>query len=219
MANSIAQKFRIKEDYKLLVLNQPPEFKKDIAPLPEGARILNNSKTFDQVHWFVKDKAQMEAELDGVLAMLKPNVVCWIYYPKGSSKIQTDLTRDKGWEELLKHNELQWVSLVSFNDTWSAFGMRLKTETDKKKEAAPPKERPIFDYIDPATKTVILPEDLQAMFKKAKKEFEFFETLSFTNKKEYIEWIVSAKREETRNTRVQETIERLAKKWKNPRNM
>jgi hypothetical protein len=218
MATSTAQKFRIKEDYKLLVLNQPPDFKKDMDPLPQGSRILNNSKTFDQIHWFVQDKAQMEAELDAVLEKLKPNVVCWIYYPKGSSKIQTDLTRDKGWEKLLKHDELQWVSLVSFNDTWSAFGMRLKTDTDRKKEEEP-KVRAIFDYIDPKGKTVTIPEDLQALFKKAKKEFEFFETLSFTNKKEYIEWIVSAKREETRNTRVQETIERLAKGWKNPRNM
>lgn len=218
MATSIAQKFRIKEDYKLLVLNQPPDFKSQMAPLPQGSRILNNSKTFDQIHWFVQNKAQMEEELDSVLERLKPNVVCWIYYPKGSSKIQTDLTRDKGWDKLLKHTELQWVSLVSFNDTWSAFGMRLKTETDIKKEEAP-KEREIFNYIDPVEKTVIIPEDLQALFKKAKKEYEYFNTLSFTNKKEYIEWIVSAKRDETRNTRVQETIERLAKGWKNPRNM
>lgn len=69
------------------------------------------------------------------MGLLKDDVVCWIYYPKGTSKIQTDLTRDKGWEALLKHNHLQWISLISFNDTWSAFGMRLKTEADKRKNA------------------------------------------------------------------------------------
>ncbi|RYF90014.1 MAG: antitermination protein NusB, partial [Chitinophagaceae bacterium] len=47
----------------------------------------------------------------------------------------------------------------------------------------------------------------------------FFDSLSFTNKKEYIEWIVTAKREETRTERIAGTIERLAKKWKNPRNL
>jgi len=43
----------------------------------------------------------MEKELKKVLRLVKDDVVCWIFYPKGSSKIQTDLTRDKGWEELL----------------------------------------------------------------------------------------------------------------------
>jgi hypothetical protein len=60
-------------------------------------------------------------------------VICWIHYPKGSSGIQTDLTRDKGWENLLKEN-LHWLSLISFNETWSAFGMRLKTEADELKK-------------------------------------------------------------------------------------
>ena len=50
-------------------------------------------------------------------------------------------------------------------------------------------------------------------------EKTFFETLSFTNKKEYVEWIVTAKREETRNNRIEGTIERLLKGWKNPRNI
>jgi uncharacterized protein YdeI (YjbR/CyaY-like superfamily) len=95
--------------------------------------------------------------------------------------------------------------------------MREKTETERKKESKP-KERAVFDYVDPKTKTVRLPPDLEAAFKKIKKEKEFFETLSFTNKKEYIEWIVSAKRDETRNSRVKETIERLGKRWKNPAN-
>ena len=151
------------------------------------------------------------------MELLKEDVTCWIYYPKGTSKIQTDLTRDKGWEALLKHNHLQWINLISFNDTWSAFGMRLKTDADKKKEAKP-KERPIFDYIDAVNKTINLPEDFAKQLHKNKKEKEFFETLSFTNKKEYVEWIVTAKREETRATRVEESVERLSKGWKNPAN-
>ena len=63
-----------------------------------------------------------------------------------------------------------------------------------------------------------LPDELAAALKKNKKEAAFFETLSFTNKKEYIEWIVTAKRDETRTERVTGTIERLGKQWKNPAN-
>ncbi|MEJ0101198.1 MAG: YdeI/OmpD-associated family protein [Bacteroidota bacterium] len=64
-----------------------------------------------------------------------------------------------------------------------------------------------------------MPDDLAAALKKNKKESAFFDSLSFTNKKEYIEWIVTAKRKETRMERVQGTIERLGKLWKNPRNI
>jgi len=94
----------------------------------------------------------------------------------------------------------------------------IKTEADKKREQAP-RERPIFDYVDPKTKSVRLPDDLATAFKKNKKQEDFFNTLSFTNKKEYIEWIITAKREETRAERIKGTMERLTKKWKNPRNL
>jgi hypothetical protein len=217
MATTTAQKLKIKEKDTLLTINAPAEFKKNIGQLPAGVKITESAKTYDQIHWFVRDKNQLNKELKKVLNLVKEDVICWIYYPKGSSKIQTDLTRDKGWDELLKHEEMHWISLISFDDTWSTFAMRLKTEADKKKEAKP-KERPVFDYVDPITKTVTLPEDFASALKKAKKEQSFFNALSFTNKKEYIEWIVTAKREETRANRVKETVERLGKEWKNPAN-
>ena len=216
MASTTAQKLKIKEGNIIFTINAPSDYKKSIGLLPSEVKITDGGKNANQVHWFVKDKAQMEKELKKVLQWVKNNVICWIFYPKGTSKIQTDLTRDKGWDELLKH-DMQWISLISFDNTWSAFGMRQKTEADKKKDAKPT-ERPIFDYIDPKTKTVKLPDDFAAILKKNKKQEAFFNALSFTNKKEYIEWIVTAKREETRNERVNASIERLGKEWKNPAN-
>jgi hypothetical protein len=218
MANSIIDKLRIKPGQRLLALNAPPEFKKGLKGLSAATRIVTTGNNYDQVHWFVLNRAQLEKELGRVLKLVKDNVICWVYYPKGSSKIQTDLTRDKGWDQLLKHDELQWISLISFDDTWSTFAFRLKTEADKKK-AAKPSVREIFNWVNPKTKEVKLPDDFAAALKKNKKESEFFDGLSFTNKKEYLEWIVTAKREETRKERVQGSIERLGKGWKNPRNM
>jgi hypothetical protein len=216
MASTVAQKLKLRENKVVLVINAPSDYKKSLGPLPKDVKIIENGKGYDQVHWFVKHKDQMEKELKKLISLVKDDVVCWIFYPKGSSKIQTDLTRDKGWEELMKH-DMQWISLISFDDTWSAFGMRQRTDADKKREARP-NERPIFDYVDPKTKTVRLPEDFASALKKNKKEASFFNTLSFTNKKEYIEWIVTAKREETRKDRVNGSIERLAREWKNPSN-
>lgn len=217
MASSIAQKLKIKEGFTLLAINAPTDFKAHLGPLPPGVTITTKSSGYQQVHWFVMNRAQMEKDLAKVLKLVKDDVVCWVYYPKGSSSIQTDLTRDKGWDSLLRYDHLQWLSLISFDDTWSAFAWRLKTAADEKK-ATQPKERPIFDYIDPVKKIVRLPDDFAAALKKHKKEETFFQTLSFTNKKEYVEWIVSAKRNETRSERVKGSVERLGKQWKNPAN-
>ncbi|HVF82066.1 MAG TPA: YdeI/OmpD-associated family protein [Flavisolibacter sp.] len=217
MPLTIAQKLKIKESDTLLTINAPAHFKIDLGNLPGNVKVSAATKDYQQIHWFVKDKAAMEEELGKVLRLLKDDVVCWIYYPKGTSKMQTDLTRDKGWDSLLQHNHLQWISLISFNEIWSVFGMRLKTEADKKKEATP-KEREIFRYIDAERKIVILPDDFSTALDISKNEQQFFNKLSFTNKKEYVEWIITAKREETRKTRVKESIERLGKGWKNPAN-
>jgi hypothetical protein len=161
----------------------------------------------------------LEKELKGVVRLLKDGMILWIFYPKGTSKIKTDLTRDKGWDTLLKVPNLQWLSLIAFDETWSAFASRIKSDGDRQKEAKPAKVREIFDWIDPEKKIVRLPEDFAAALKKNKPEDAFFNTLSFTNRKEYVEWIITAKRPETRVERVHGSIERLRKNWKNPRNL
>lgn len=219
MANTIADKLRIKAGYSLLTLHAPADFKKGLQGLPAGVKISDSGKEYNQLHWFVLNRAQLEKEMSKVMKLVKPGVTVWVYYPKVSSKLQTDLTRDKGWDCLLSEGDkLTWISLISFNETWSVFGFRAKTEADKKKDAKPKEEREIFKWVNPSTKEVRLPEELSAALKKYKKEAAYFETLSFTCKKEYIEWIVTAKREETKKERVKGTIERLGKQWKNPSN-
>ncbi len=219
MPKTISEKLRIQADSTLLTINAPANFKKGLPDLPSGVKIISSGKNYDQVHWFVLNKAQLENEMSKLMKLVKPEIIVWVYYPKGTSKIQTDLTRDKGWDCLLAETgKLTWISLISFDDTWSTFGFRPKTEADKKKEANT-KTREIFNWVNPKTKEIILPDDLAVVMKKNKKEAGYFDSLSFTNKKEYIEWIVTAKKEETRKERVSGMIERLGKQWKNPGNI
>ncbi len=219
MPNTVADKLKIKPGNSLLTVNAPADFKKGLAGLPASVKISDTSKTYEQIHWFVVNKAEIEKNLGKILKLLKPGVIVWAYYPKGTSKIQTDLTRDKGWDSLMKHNDkLAWINLISFNDTWSVFGFRAKTDADKKREAKPKPEREIFKWADPVTKEVRLPDDLAAALKKNKKLDEYFHSLAYSHRREWVEWIITAKREETRTARIKETMGRLAKKWKNPAN-
>jgi uncharacterized protein YdeI (YjbR/CyaY-like superfamily) len=63
-----------------------------------------------------------------------------------------------------------------------------------------------------------VPEYLRAALRKNKKATVAFEGFSYTNKKEYVDWLTGAKREETRSRRLQTTIAWLAegkvRNWK-----
>lgn len=70
---------------------------------------------------------------------------------------------------------------------------------------------------DTEKRVVEVPEALKKRLDKAPEEKAFFEGLSFTNRKEYANWVASAKREETKNRRLEKTMEYLAAKRKNPK--
>lgn len=59
-------------------------------------------------------------------------------------------------------------------------------------------------------RTLDLPDDLVAALRKNAKAGKTFENFNFTNRKEYVEWITEAKRDETRRQRLATTIEWLA---------
>jgi len=59
---------------------------------------------------------------------------------------------------------------------------------------------------------VIVPEYVQDLLDENPDERTFFEKLSYTHRKEYINWITSAKKEETRAKRLVSFIEKLQQK-------
>jgi uncharacterized protein YdeI (YjbR/CyaY-like superfamily) len=61
---------------------------------------------------------------------------------------------------------------------------------------------------------VLIPEDVQNLLAEYPEAQAFFEKLSYTHRKEYINWITSAKREETRAKRMVGFIEKLLQKKK-----
>ncbi len=71
----------------------------------------------------MKNRAELDRLVPRVVKALKPESLLWVSFPKGTSKIQTDLTRDQGWDVVRKVG-LKWITLVSVNETWSAFALR-----------------------------------------------------------------------------------------------
>lgn len=215
--NTILNKLKIKAPHQFLCLHAPNDFEKKVsADTPGCTFITDANQPFDSVHWFVKTKADLDADFAHVLGFIRPGLPVWVYYPKGSSGIQTDLTRDKGWDTLLQNQDIRWLAQVAFDDTWTVFCFRLMSEKERAEIAKPSVERAIFQYADSATKTIALPTDLQEILEKNPVEKVIFDSLAFSHRREYVEWVITAKQEKTRQTRLEGTIERLRKGLKNP---
>jgi predicted transport protein len=77
----------------------------------------------DFLQLFVVDSAQLAHYVHAILAVVKPDCVLWFCYPKLSSGVQSDLTRDVGWEALY---DAGWrgVASVAVDDVWSAVRFR-----------------------------------------------------------------------------------------------
>ncbi len=122
--NSLPAKMKLKPNQKAALIGAPEGYLDELAPLPPGVELADRlSGPFDWIQIFVKSKAELDALVPQLSAALKPASLLWITFPKGSSKIQTDLTRDKGWDALSQSN-LKWTNLISVNETWSAFSLR-----------------------------------------------------------------------------------------------
>lgn len=67
---------------------------------------------------------------------------------------------------------------------------------------------------DMEVREVIIPDDVQVLLNENPEGKAYFEKLSYTHRKEYINWITSAKKEETRVNRLVAFIEKLRQKKK-----
>lgn len=153
--------------------------------------------------------ADVNKYFESSLNAVKPGGLIWIAYPKGTSKIKTDISRDKGWD-VVHQAGLRGISLISLDDVWSAIRFRPLKEIKNKAEQSNPEED---QYIDYNKRIVTLPKDLKKVINKDNAAKAQFETLSFTHKKEIVLWIINAKKEETRTKRLEQFVEKLFKNF------
>ena len=122
--NPLLKKMKLKPGQRAAIVNAPNGYAASLQPLPADVELAEQLEgTFDWVQLFVKTQAELEQVIAHVRAALKPASMLWITFPKGTSKIQTDLTRDKGWDAL-QAIDLKWINLISIDQTWSAFALR-----------------------------------------------------------------------------------------------
>ena len=130
--NPLLKKLGVRAGQRMLIVHAPADYIRVLGTLPKGAEVRTSADgLFDFVQLFVQSKSDIAAHAVGVISVLKPGGVLWFSYPKKSSGVETDITRDIGWEEV---GSMGWrpVSQVAIDDTWSALRFRPIAEVKSK---------------------------------------------------------------------------------------
>ncbi len=125
----LAKKLKLKPGLRAAVVNAAINYLDELKHDSDISQKLTGK--FDWIQVFAKDKRELASFAPRAVSALKPDSILWLSFPKGSSKIQTDLTRDKGWESILDL-DLKFINLVSVNDMWSAFALRPYKEGEER---------------------------------------------------------------------------------------
>lgn len=119
--STLAKKLKLKSGMRATVINAPETYLDELKHDSDITQKLSGK--FDWVQIFAKNKKELASFAPKAASALKPDAILWLSFPKGSSKLQTDLTRDKGWG-ILKELDLKFITLISVDDMWSAFAFR-----------------------------------------------------------------------------------------------
>ncbi|GMV77659.1 MAG: hypothetical protein AMXMBFR79_07940 [Chitinophagaceae bacterium] len=209
---SLFEKLTLQDERNLLIQGVPSGIEKQFSKLSYAKNVtpLLKIKKVDFALVFAVNKFQLNNVVREVLPALQENSKLWIACPKSTSKIVSDLSKESSWD-ILKNNGYERLETVDLDHMWSAVQFKRNKEmpiiqTDLKIESDKSFEKSLIHY----------PVELERIFAKHKNVEAFFESLPTTNQKEYLSWIQSAKRPDTRQRRLDAVLEKLIAGKKKP---
>ena len=126
----LPQKLGIKPGTTVIVINEPPNYRKLLGKLDRvtfSNRISTNS---DFVHLFTKRRSEFESRLSILRDKIADNGTIWVSWPKKSANIPTDITEDVVREIALPLGLVD-IKVCAVDETWS--GLKLMIRRKKRK--------------------------------------------------------------------------------------
>jgi hypothetical protein len=214
--SALAKKLLIKPNTKWLFYDVPAECMQQLQPLPDGLKAITTVDTgVDGILFFSTKRARLIEQLTALTSIIKDETVVWVCYPKKSSGMDTDLAMMQ-WD-MLPQFGLDAVANAAFNDTWTCVRLRhLGLRKSSGMALADIKQNEYGEYIDVDNKQIKLPPQIAGALQHSPQAVSFYQGLSYSNKKEYVLWILTAKQEKTREERLVKLVEKLNAGKKNP---
>ena len=220
---SLFEKLQLQDEKSILIQGLPSSIEKLFAKLSYAKNVtpLVKTRKLEFALVFAINQNQLQNIMKEVMPALRPESKLWVAYPKLSSKIVSDLNRETSWD-FFTQNSFEGVSLIELDHMWSA--MRFKktgtTITQEKpvesKDKVEEKEKVDVKGIEFAKKLTVIPSVLEKAFTKHKQAKEIFTSLAPSHQNEYVTWIEGAKKDETKQRRLDSVIEKLMSGKKTP---
>jgi len=212
---TVLEKLQLKDEKNILVQGLPSSIEKQFIKLSFAKSVtpLLRTRRIDFALVFAISRNQLSDILKDVVPALHDEGKLWVAYPKTTSKIASDLCRDCNWQ-MIEAMGFENISLTELDNTWNAvnFKKSVPVAAPRQTSFSAVRTSPQSDKIH----KILIPEEMQTVFRKNKNAGVFFESLSVVNKQEYVEWIADAKKTGTRTKRLESVLEKLNTGKKSP---
>lgn len=122
--SALLKKLGVKPGHRFATLNVPEDCRRHLMPLPENVSHSDQpGGENDVILAFAANIAEANTVTPDVLRSAKKNAAVWVAYPKKTSKMNTDLNRDSGWDAFATAG---WriVSIAAIDNTWAVCRFR-----------------------------------------------------------------------------------------------
>lgn len=115
----LVKKLGIKPGSTLALIGEPPEFRRELAGLPDDVRLVTRAAgTPALVIWFVRTRRDLDGRVGRVSRLIGPGAGLWIAWPKKASGVKTDVVEDLVRGAGLARGLVDY-KVCAINETWS----------------------------------------------------------------------------------------------------
>ncbi len=142
---ALVDKLGIREGFRIGLVDAPPNYAETLGRLPKNVAVTGlapatgAASKLDFIQVFTQAKRRLETKLPLLKSRLSPHGMLWVSWPKGTSKVKTDLNENIVREIALK-NGLVDVKVCAVDEVWSGLKLvyRLKDRVDLLRPATDP---------------------------------------------------------------------------------
>ncbi|MFN8243246.1 MAG: hypothetical protein U0X40_04245 [Ferruginibacter sp.] len=132
-SQSLPEKLQLTDEKNILIQGLPSSVEKQFIKLSFAKNLtpLLKSRKIDFALVFAVSQVQLKNILREVIPALQPDAKLWIAYPKLTSKIASDLSREASWTCVTDYG-FEGVRSIALDNVWSAIRFKKPDPAEKK---------------------------------------------------------------------------------------
>ena len=113
-----------------MLVNQPKHYFSLFSDFPENVVLAKNPETesLDFIHLFCNTISSLENQALSLKSFLKKTGMLWVSWPKGTSKIATDIHREAVRDYMLLNVGLVDIKVAAIDKDWSGLKFVYRTK-------------------------------------------------------------------------------------------